>query len=312
MLDNDVVRVTVSSEGLVTSAVDLASGREAIAPGGAGGLLQLHPDLPNKWDAWDVDRFYRNSVRDLREVDTLEASVDEAASRRVVVQRTISPDSTVRQVFSLAPGSRTVHVEQRTDWHEVETFLKVAFPLDVRADHTSAETQFGHQRRPTHVNTSWEAARFETSMHRFVHVEEPGFGVALVNDSTYGYDATRDWVEDGRVTTTLRLSLLRAPRFPDPDTDHGVHTHRYGLVIGAGVGDAAREGEWLEHPGARGGGRAGVRAPGPRGGGRGGAVRASSSLPTVPATSSSGCTRCWAAGHRPPSGSTPPRRRSPR
>jgi alpha-mannosidase len=248
VLDNGVVRVSLSSQGLVASAVDLATGRDAIAPGSAGGLLQLHPDLPNKWDAWDVDKFYRNSVRDLREADRIEVAVDDRGVARVVVQRTISADSSVRQVFSLAPGSRTLHVEQTTDWHEVETFLKVAFPLDVRADHTSAETQFGHQRRPTHVNTSWESARFETSMHRFVHVEEPGFGVALVNDSTYGYDVSRDWVADGRLTTTLRLSLLRAPRFPDPDTDHGLHTHRYGLVIGTGVDGAAREGGWLNTP----------------------------------------------------------------
>ncbi|SDP64484.1 alpha-mannosidase [Pedococcus dokdonensis] len=248
VLDNGVARVTLSPEGLVTSAVDLRTGRDAIAPGGAGALLQLHPDLPNKWDAWDVDRFYRNTVRDLRSVDQLDAAIDDDGVARVVVVRTISPESTVRQTFSLAPGSQTLHVEQETDWHEVETFLKVAFPLDVRADHTSAETQFGHLRRPTHVNTSWEAARFETSMHRFVHVEEPGFGVALVNDSTYGYDVARDWVADGSLTTTLRLSLLRAPRFPDPDTDHGVHTHRYGLVIGTDVGGAAREGARLNTP----------------------------------------------------------------
>ncbi|KRF26421.1 glycoside hydrolase family 38 C-terminal domain-containing protein [Phycicoccus sp. Soil803] len=248
VLDNDVVRVTLSAQGLVTSAVDLASGRDAIAPGRAAGLLQLHPDLPNKWDAWDVDRFYRNTVRDLRDADSLDASVDQRGVARVVVERTISAKSTVRQVFSLAPGSRTLDVEQVTDWHEVETFLKVAFPLDVRAEHTSAETQFGHQRRATHVNTSWEVARFETSMHRFVHVEEPGFGVALVNDSTYGYDVTRDWVEDGALGTTVRLSLLRAPRFPDPDTDHGAHTHRYGLVIGTGVAGAAQEGVRLNTP----------------------------------------------------------------
>jgi alpha-mannosidase len=248
LLDNGVVRVTLSREGLVTSAVDLATGRDAIAPGGAGALLQLHPDLPNKWDAWDVDRFYRNTVRDLREADGLDVVVDDRGVARVVVERTISARSTVRQVFSLSPGSRTLLVEQVTDWHEVETFLKVAFALDVRADHTSAETQFGHQRRPTHVNTSWEAARFETSMHRFVHVEEAGFGVALVNDSTYGYDVSRDWVEDGTLTTSVRLSLLRAPRFPDPDTDHGLHTHRYGLVVGTGVDGAAREGVFLNTP----------------------------------------------------------------
>jgi alpha-mannosidase len=55
-----------------------------------------------------------------------------------------------------------------------------------------------------------------------------------VNDSIHGFDVTRDAV-DGHVTTTLRLSLLRAPRFPDPETDQGVQTHRYGLVVGTDV-----------------------------------------------------------------------------
>ena len=249
VLDNGVVAVTVSGEGLVTSAVDLARGREAIAPGAEANLLQLHQDFPNMWDAWDVDRYYRNSVTDLRQVSALQADTVDGVAR-VVVERQITPDSTVRQVLTLAPGARTLHIEQVTDWRETEKFLKVAFPLDVRAEHTVAETQFGHHKRVTHTNTSWEAAKFETSMHRFVLVEERGFGVALVNDSTYGYDVTRD-ADDGAVTTTVRLSLLRAPRFPDPETDQGTQTHRYGLVIGADVAAATREGALLNTPARR-------------------------------------------------------------
>ena len=75
-----------------------------------------------------------------------------------------------------------------------------------------------------------------------MHVGEPGYGVALVNDSTYGHDVTRTVRADGGTTTTVRLSLLRAPRFPDPETDQGVHTLRYALVPGAGIADAVREG----------------------------------------------------------------------
>src|SRR5690606_6827723 len=153
--------------------------------------------------------------------------------------------SSLEQVISLEPGSRTLRFAQTTDWHEAEKFLKVAFPLDVRAEHTAAETQFGHQKRVTHTNTSWEAAKFETSMHRYVLAEEPGFGVALVNDSVYGYDVTRDVDDTGhdtRVSTTVRLSLLRAPRFPDPETDQGPQTVTYGLVVVADVADATRAG----------------------------------------------------------------------
>ena len=138
-----------------------------------------------------------------------------------------------------------MQISQSTDWHEAEKFLKVAFPLDIRAEHAIAEeTQFGYHKRVTHVNTSWEAAKFETSMHRFVLAEEPGFGAALINDSIYGFDVTRD-AKDAQVTTTMRLSLLRAPRFPDPETDQGVQTHRYGLVIGADVAAATEAGALL-------------------------------------------------------------------
>lgn len=242
-LANDRVRIVVDARGLVVSAVDLATEREAIAPGGAGNLLQLHQDFPNMWDAWDVDRFYRNRVDDLTDVRALTATVDDAGVARVVVERDFSASS-IRQELSLAPGSATLVIDQTVDWHETEKFLKLAFPLDVRAEHTAAETQFGVVKRVTHTNTSWEAAKFETSMHRFVQVEDSGFGVALVNDSIHGFDVTRD-AQDGRITTTLRLSLLRAPRFPDPETDQGTQTHRFGLVVGATVADATREGVLL-------------------------------------------------------------------
>ncbi|PZE93384.1 glycoside hydrolase family 38 C-terminal domain-containing protein [Curtobacterium sp. MCBD17_008] len=240
VLANDLVRVVVDGRGLVTSAVDLATGRDAIAPGQVANLLQLHQDFPNMWDAWDVDRYYRNRVDDLVDVTALRGSVDEDGTARVSVSRSFS-ESTLTQEITLAPGTRTLEFDQVTDWHETEKFLKVAFPLDVRAEHTIAETQFGAQKRVTHTNTSWEAAKFETSMHRYVLVEEPGFGVALVNDSIHGFDVTRDAV-DGHVTTTVRLSLLRAPRFPDPETDQGVQTHRYGLVIGTDVVGATAAG----------------------------------------------------------------------
>ncbi|EGD43689.1 alpha-mannosidase 2C1 [Nocardioidaceae bacterium Broad-1] len=239
VLGNGVVEVTVSAEGLITSAIDLATGRDAIPAGAEANLLQLHQDFPNMWDAWDVDRFYRNRVTDLREVTSIEITED-----GLVVERPISPESSTTQVLSLAPGSRVLDIAQSTEWHETEKFLKVAFPLDVKAEQTLAETQFGYHRRPTHTNTSWEAAKFETSMHRWVLASEPGFGVALINDSTYGFDVTRPTA----LTTEVRLSLLRAPRFPDPETDQGVQTHRYGLVIGASVETATEAGAALNTP----------------------------------------------------------------
>ncbi|MEV5728272.1 glycoside hydrolase family 38 C-terminal domain-containing protein [Streptomyces pharetrae] len=246
VLDNGLLRVEIDARGLVVSAYDIEAGRETVAPGRAANLLQLHPDFPNMWDAWDVDEFYRNTVTDLTDADEVTAGED---GRSVRVVRSFGA-SRVTQVLSLAPRERRLVLDTEVDWHETEKFLKLAFPLDLRAERYASETQFGHVFRPTHGNTSWDAAKFEACNHRFVHLAEPGWGVALVNDSTYGHDVTRT-VRTGPgagTTTTVRVSLLRAPRFPDPETDQGVHRFRHALVPGADIGDAVREGWWLNLP----------------------------------------------------------------
>ncbi|MCC8337311.1 glycosyl hydrolase-related protein [Streptomyces sp. R1] len=246
VLDNGLLRVEIDERGLIVSAYDITADRETIAPGGAGNLLQLHPDFPNMWDAWDVDEFYRHTVTDLTDADEV-APGEDGASVRIV--RSFG-SSRVTQVLTLAPGERRLEVDTEVDWHETEKFLKLAFPLDVHAERYASETQFGHFHRPTHTNTSWEAAKFEACNHRFVHLEEPGWGVAVVNDSTYGHDVTRTVRTggDAGTTTTVRVSLLRAPRFPDPETDQGVHRFRHALVPGAGIGDAVREGWRINVP----------------------------------------------------------------
>ena len=250
VLANGLIEVHVSWAGTVTSARDLATGHDVIAPGAEGNLFQLHQDFPNMWDAWDVDRHYRKMMTVLREDASLAGELVDG--RAVLTLERPFSASHLTQRIVLEPGSRTLRFETEVDWHEAEKFLKVAFPLDVRADHTLAETQFGYQRRVTHTNTSWEAAKFEVSMHRYVLAAEessPGapIGAALVNDSLYGHDVTRE-VDGADVTTTVRLSLLRAPRFPDPETDQGRQTMTYGLVVGADVAAATAAGWLLNSP----------------------------------------------------------------
>ncbi|MEV0977253.1 glycoside hydrolase family 38 C-terminal domain-containing protein [Streptomyces sp. NPDC049915] len=244
VLSNGHLRVEIDERGLVVSVYDVDADREALPPGQPAGLLQLHPDFPNMWDAWDVDRFYRNTVTDLTDADAVTAGED---GQSVRITRSFG-SSKVTQVLSLAPGERRLLIDTEVDWHETEKFLKLAFPLDVHAERYASETQFGHFHRPTHTNTSWEAAKFEACNHRFLHLEEPGWGAAVVNDSTYGHDVTRTVRADGGTTTTVRVSLLRAPRFPDPETDQGVHRFRHALVPGAGIGDAVREGWRINLP----------------------------------------------------------------
>ncbi|KAI0076782.1 hypothetical protein K474DRAFT_1597331, partial [Panus rudis PR-1116 ss-1] len=55
------------------------------------------------------------------------------------------------------------------DWHERHKFLKCSYlelPLDIHSDNATYETQFGFVQRPTHKNTTWDAAKFEVCGHK--------------------------------------------------------------------------------------------------------------------------------------------------
>jgi alpha-mannosidase len=240
VLENEHLRVELDEQGVIRSVLDPAAGRELLPPRGAANLLQLHPDHPIKWDAWDLDRSYRARVTDLTDVDTIDV-----ADGVVTVIRSFG-DSTAASRISL--DGRRVLVETEVDWHERERVLQAAFDVDVHTDEARYETQFGHVVRPTHENTTWDAARFEVCAHRWVHVGESGYGAALANDATYGHDVTRHPRDGGGTFSRVRATLLRAPLFPDPETDQGRHVFRFALVPGATVAVAAEAGYALNLP----------------------------------------------------------------
>ena len=223
-LDNGLLRVELDAAGLLTSIWDHEEGREVLAPGERGNLFQIHEDRPKAFDAWDVDREYLDQVADLDgPADAGPELVEEGPLRASLrIRRSFgSAGSVIEQVLRLAAGSRRIEFHTEVDWHERHRFLKVAFPVAVRAPVARYEMQHGYVERPTHANTSWDAARFEVCGHRWADLGEPGYGVALLNDCKYGYDIRGH---------TLRLSLLRGPGYPDPDADRGRHRFAYALL----------------------------------------------------------------------------------
>jgi alpha-mannosidase len=223
VLANGLLTVSIAPDGTLASVLDHRAQREVLA--GPGNVLQLFPDHPNVYDAWDLDAHtLRAEPERLTAVEHLE--VVELHPMRVAVRvRRAFGSSTVEQTYVLAAGSRRLDVVTDVDWQEREALLKVAFPLELRADDARYDVQYGHVRRPTHRNTSWDAARFEVCGHQWADVSEPGFGVALLNDGRYGHDCVGD-----ATSTTMRLSLLRAAGYPDPDADRGSHRVTYSLL----------------------------------------------------------------------------------
>jgi alpha-mannosidase len=242
VLGNGIVTTTIGADGTLTSLVDHRLDRELLA--GPANVLQLFPDHPNTYDAWDIDQHtLRLEPALLTDVDGLEPVAGGPLQAGVRVRRRFGA-STITQAYVLRAGSARVDVECDVEWHEDEQLLKVAFPLDLRADDARYDVQYGHVRRPTHRNTSWDAARFEVCGHFWADVAEPGCGVALLNDSKYGHDCVGD-----ATSTTMRLTLLRATRYPDPDADRGSHRFTYGLLPhGDGLADVLAESWALNAP----------------------------------------------------------------
>jgi alpha-mannosidase len=225
VLENELIRATFRRDGRLTSLVDLRLGREAIAPGGAANHLVLFEDEPVHFDAWDVFISHLEKRRDVPAAHS--ARVLESGPLRAAVEFTyrLSSVSQLTQIVSLTSVSPRLDFATQVDWHERNRFLKVEFPLNVRADYATYEIQFGYVQRPTHSNTSYDVARFEVCAHRWADLSEPGFGVAVLNDCKYGYSTQRN---------VMRLSLLRASKSPDPEADMGQHEFRYALLPHAG------------------------------------------------------------------------------
>ena len=232
-LVDDTLRVVVDRRGALITVQDRASGRELLPAGLPAGVLQLFRDTPREWDAWDIDEEDQRSGRELLEPESVGVEGD------AVVVRHRFGASTAEVRLRVIDGRLEYAFD--IDWHESQKLLKLAFPLDLRTDRATSEIQFGHLHRPIARNTSWDTARFETVAHRWIHVGEPDFGVVIANDVVYGHDVRQGVAPSGRPMTIARLSLLRAPRFPDPHADQGRHVFTVSLRPG-GIPEAIVDG----------------------------------------------------------------------
>ena len=237
-LDNGLTRVLIR-DGAVVSLIDVASGRETVPPGKAAGVLALHPDFPNEWDAWDIDATAFNTVR---VIDGTQAAPEEADGEAAVVVGAEFGGSAATLRFALRAGDPRLHVTAHVDWQERDTLLKLLWPIDVHTDSAVAEIEMGHLRRPTHTNTSWDAQRFEVHAHRWLQVGEDDFGVAIANAQTYGWNVTRHARDGGATFSQVGATLLKGARFPDPRADIGHHDFTFTVHAGAGIAEAVVDG----------------------------------------------------------------------
>ena len=195
------------------------------------------------WDAWDLDPFYRNSLRVVTDRSVSNVVVEHD---RVEIHSTARIDSSSMElVWIFTSGSKAIDLHVEADWHEHEKLLKLSIPVELHTDHAQYETQMGYITRPTHENTSWDAYRFEVSAHRWVRLENASCSWAIANDATYGWDVTRHQNDRRGTWSQVRATLVKSARFPDPDQDQGHHQWNFRIVPDASVLEAVAAGQQI-------------------------------------------------------------------
>jgi alpha-mannosidase len=239
-LENKFVRLKVDPKtGCITSLIDKSSNTEALAmpvqgegspaasPDGrpCGNLLQAFMDKPKRWDAWNIDADFVKQHWDLMQADEVKL-VEDGPLRAVIRVKHHFQKSSFVQDITMYPDVPRVDVHMQADWHEQHILLKVAFPVRAESDKATFEIPYGSVERPTTRNTPAEQAQFEVPALRWADISDAIHGFSLLNDSKYGYDAKDN---------VLRLSLLRSPTWPDPETDQGQHEFTYSLYPHGGT-----------------------------------------------------------------------------
>uniref|UniRef100_A0A674K3Z9 Alpha-mannosidase 2C1 n=1 Tax=Terrapene triunguis TaxID=2587831 RepID=A0A674K3Z9_9SAUR len=195
---------------------------ESVQDGHCANQFVIFDDVPLYWDAWDVMDYHLETRKPITTLlKPLEIVLAGGLRGSVKFSLQISEWSVITQEVILDAMCPYLRFLTQVDWNEAHRFLKVEFPLQVRSMNATYEIQFGHLQRPTHWNTSWDWARFEVWSHKWMDLSEHGFGVALLNDCKYGASVHKN---------VMSLSLLRAPKSPDPTADIGPHEFTYAVM----------------------------------------------------------------------------------
>ncbi|MFQ5653352.1 MAG: alpha-mannosidase [Planctomycetota bacterium] len=235
-LSNEHLRAEIDPETGHLKSVRLLEGDVEILAGD-GNQLELYTDRPPRWDAWNLGLSERRVLGELDSIEIVERGPVRALAR---VERSFG-SSRLTQEIVLHAGVPWIEFRTRVDWREDHKLLRAAFPLRHWSPTATFHVPFGTQERPAGGKSEAARAMFEVAAIYWGD-QANGVGAAILNDSKYGYSASREW---------LRLSLLKAATWPDPAQDQGEHHFAYALYPHRGdwmQGGVMRAGHEFNHP----------------------------------------------------------------
>lgn len=228
IIETPFYHVELNEAGHMTSLVDKKADRQVLAKGAKANVIQMFEDKPLAHEAWDIDIYYQEKMREVTDLTRME--VTEKGPLHMVVRLEWNYMNTkIKQDMTFYVEDKRIDFKTWVDFRECKQLMKVAFPVDIRSTYATYDVQYGNVQRPTHWNTSWDWARFETVAHKWVDLSERNYGVSLMNDCKYGHDIKNN---------VIRLTLLKSATHPDTEQDQGEHEFTYSLL--------PHEGSWVD------------------------------------------------------------------
>ena len=228
IIETPFYHVELNEAGHMTSLVDKKADRQVLAKGAKANVIQMFEDKPLAHEAWDIDIYYQEKMREVTDLTRME--VTEKGPLHMVIRLEWNYMNTkIKQDMTFYVEDKRIDFKTWVDFRERKQLMKVAFPVDIRSTYATYDVQYGNVQRPTHWNTSWDWARFETVAHKWVDLSERNYGVSLMNDCKYGHDIKNN---------VIRLTLLKSATHPDTEQDQGEHEFTYSLL--------PHEGSWVD------------------------------------------------------------------
>ena len=219
VLENQYLQVIVNPDtGDLDSIYDRINKREILRD--SGNVIQAFEDRGQYWDAWNIDPQYEQKQLPTTELESI-AWINTELIKGIRVVKKLN-NSEFIQDYILEPDSSILKINNTVDWQETHVMVKVAFPLNITSDYVTYEIPCGAIERNTKPQTTEEKVKWEVSALNWADLTDNDgkYGVSLLNDCKYGYDAKPD---------LLRLTLLRSSAWPDPQSDQGTHHFTYAI-----------------------------------------------------------------------------------
>ena len=217
ILENDYLKATVDRHtGNLNSIYDKNARREILTE---PATLQAFTDKGQYWDAWNIDPEYEQKQLDAPKLKSI-TWLDGTIRQKIRVVRQLNKSEFI-QDYILESHSPMLKVANTVDWQETHVMVKAAFNFNLQTETATYEIPCGAIERSTRPQTAADEAKWEVSGLNWADMtDKEQYGVSLLNDSKYGYDARFN---------RLRLTLLRSAVWPDPQSDRGTHHFTYAI-----------------------------------------------------------------------------------